>query len=68
MAEPDKKQASGYESPSVRGAMDAYYGRNARPHKFLSLTEEVKVDDLTDEEISEYFTGFMNEEDRKDWS
>ena len=57
-------------SPQDRGAADAYYGRPPRPHYFLGkthLSKEINEDNMSDQEIKEYYKGYNEEEDRKDW-
>ena len=57
-------------SPRDRGNMDAYYGRQPRPHYFVGktrLSKEIHEDGMSDEEINEYYKGYNEEEDRKDW-
>ena len=50
--------------------MDAYYGRPPRPHYFVGkthLSKEISEDNMSDQEIKEYYKGYNEEEDRKDW-
>ena len=57
-------------SPRDRGSADAYYGRPPRPHYFVGktrLSKEIHEDGMSDEEINEYYKGYNEEEDRKDW-
>jgi hypothetical protein len=57
-------------SPRDRGSADAYYGRQPRPHYFVGktrLSKEIHEDGMSDEEINEYYKGYNEEEDRKDW-
>ena len=57
-------------SPRDRGNMDAYYGRPPRPHYFVGkthLSKEISEDNMSDQEIKEYYKGYNEEEDRKDW-
>ena len=59
--------------PYDRGAADAYYRRPFKPHYYKGDTyssELVTEDDMTDEEILEYNTGFVEQVesgDFKDW-
>ena len=55
-------------SPEDRGVMDAYYGRDPDPHYFEGDTiTSPKRTDLTTQELSEYYDGYNNCTDRKDW-
>ena len=57
-------------SPRDRGSADAYYGRQPRPHYFVGkthLSKEINEDSMSDQEIKEYYKGYNEEEDRKDW-
>ena len=57
-------------SPRDRGSADAYYGRQPRPHYFVGKTRqslEITEDNMSDEEIQDYYKGFDEEDDRKDW-
>ena len=49
--------------PEDRGTMDAYYGREPDPHMF----EGTKRTALNTQELSEYYDGYNNCTDRKDW-
>ena len=59
--------------PYDRGAADAYYRRPFKPHYYKGDTynsELVTEDDMTDEELLEYNTGFTEQVesgDFKDW-
>jgi hypothetical protein len=59
--------------PYDRGSADSYYGRPFKPHYFLGATystPEVKLEDMTAEEIVAYTAGYRdNEADSnfKDW-
>ena len=51
-----------------RGSADAYYGRDPQPHYFEGATlASPKRTDLTTQEITEYYIGYNNCTDRKDW-
>ena len=55
-------------SPEDRGHMDAYYGRDPQPHYFEGDTlQSVKRTDLSCQEYLEYYQGYNNCTDRKDW-
>ena len=67
--EMDKRHGGPYD----RGSADAYYRRPFKPHYYKGATgssELVTEDDMTDEEILEYNTGFTEQVesgDFKDW-
>lgn len=67
--EMDKRHGGPYD----RGSADAYYQRPFKPHYYKGATgssELVTEDDMTDEEILEYNTGFVEQVesgDFKDW-
>lgn len=59
-------------SPWDRGEMDSYYRRGCLPHwrRNGSPLERVEKEDMTEQEIAEYYAGFeYNEEmgDNKDY-
>jgi hypothetical protein len=55
-------------SPEDRGAMDAYYGRDPDPHCHDGDTiNSPKRTDLSCQENLEYYQGYNNCTDRKDW-
>lgn len=57
-------------SPQDRGSADRYYGRPYNPHWYPSGTHKGKrigKDQMSNDEIAEYYYGFKNEENRKDW-
>lgn len=57
-------------SPMDRGSADAYYGRLEDPHWYPQGTyhgQRVGKEDMTDEQIMEYYDGYNNEQDRKEW-
>lgn len=57
-------------SPLDRGAADAYYGRSPSPHYWPNGTlkgYKVTRQDMTAEQIAEYFEGYDNQIDRKEW-
>jgi hypothetical protein len=63
-------------SPFVRGGMDSYYRRPRSPHCYvpgkndLGFDCQVRVEDLTEEEVKQYYAGFEENEDMgdyKDW-
>ncbi len=54
--------------PADRGSADAYYGRDADPHKYPDGTyngERVKLTDL--DEIEAYMRAYENEKERKEY-
>jgi len=55
-------------SPEDRGTMDAYYGRDPDPHCFEGnpLSSPRRID-LTTQELSEYYKGYITCTDRKEW-
>ena len=54
--------------PEDRGSADAYYGRDPQPHYFEGDTlQSVKRTDLSCQEYLEYYQGYNNCTDRKDW-
>jgi hypothetical protein len=59
--------------PYDRGSADSYYGRPFNPHYFLGATystPEVKLEDMTAEEIVAYTAGYRDNEadgNFKDW-
>ena len=57
-------------SPRDRGACDAYYGKPAKPHWWPSGTlkgQRIGAGDMTDEQVTSYYFGYLHEDDRKDW-
>lgn len=57
-------------SPRDRGSADAYYGRRPEPHYWPNGTlhgYKVTAEDMTAEEIADYYDGYDNEDNRKDW-
>ena len=55
-------------SAADRGAADAYYGRAMEPHYFEGGTYcSPRRTDLTNQELMEYFVGYNDCTDRKDW-
>lgn len=53
-----------------RGSADAYYGRAPDPHYYLGdthTTKRIGKEDMTQDEIDSYLTGYNQETDRKDW-
>lgn len=60
----------GHGSPYDRGSADRYYGRPANPHFYAGdtySTDKFDRHSMSDEEIAEYYKGYNEEEDRKDW-
>lgn len=56
--------------PYDRGSADAYYRRSPEPHYFVGSTgssERISEERMTPEEISAYFKGYNEEDDRKEW-
>jgi hypothetical protein len=56
-------------SPYDRGSSDAYYGRAPEPHFWLDPLgrKTVKKSKMTDRQIEEYYKGYEEEDDRKEW-
>lgn len=57
-------------SPQDRGSADAYYGRRPNPHWYPEGTgfgERIEECDMTVDQIKEYWYGYDNEDDRKEW-
>lgn len=55
-------------SPYDRGSADSYYRRRRLPHKWPEGTYHGKYVILTDpKEIEEYFLGYDENQDFKDW-
>lgn len=57
-------------SPMDRGSADAYYNRLPKPHYWPNGTlkgYKVTREDMTQEQIDEYYEGYNNQEDRKEW-
>ena len=56
-------------SPYDRGSSDAYYGRAPEPHLWLDPLgrKTVKKSKMTDKQIEEYYKGYEEEDDRKEW-
>ena len=50
-----------------RGRMDAYYGRPPRPHKWSDPLGRKEITDLSPQEIADYWRGYDEEDERKDW-
>lgn len=53
-----------------RGSSDAYYGRSPVPHYYVGnsfSSERISEEDMTQEEISAYYSGYEEEEDRKEY-
>jgi len=62
----DKRHGGPYD----RGSADRYYGRAFNPHFFKGATyisDEVKLEAMTADEITAYTVGFRDEKDRKNW-
>ena len=57
-------------SPSDRGSADAWYGRRPEPHWWPQGTyhgEKITEDQMTEEQIRDYWSAYENEDGRKDW-
>jgi len=57
-------------SPYDRGSCDAYYGRGCKPHHWPDGTNHgnrVDEEKMNKDQIKEYYAGFDEEDDRKDW-
>jgi hypothetical protein len=51
-----------------RGSADAYYHRGSNPHWYPAGSYKgERIVDLTQEEIEEYFVGYNQEQERKEW-
>jgi len=59
-----------YGGPYDRGSADRYYGRPFNPHYYKGnsySSELVSMEDMTQDEISDYTNGWNEEQDRKEW-
>jgi hypothetical protein len=56
--------AHGTKTPYTCGAMDAYYRWRVAtlPHKYV---KNERIEDLTPEEVKEYFKGYEEQDERK---
>lgn len=57
--------------PYDRGSCDAYYGRGYNPHMYEGdtyMSARYERDLMTKEDIAAYTAGFINTNDRKDWT
>ena len=62
----DKRHGSPYD----RGSADAYYHRPQDPHYYKKASyssDRVDKKDMSDEQKAEYFLGYYETTDRKDW-
>tara|TARA_R110000822_G_scaffold45142_2_gene120898 strand:+ start:498 stop:713 length:216 start_codon:yes stop_codon:yes gene_type:complete len=56
------------KSPYDRGSADAYYGRRPDPHWYPEgIVRGLRVTDMTEEQVADYYRGYEQEEDRKEW-
>ena len=56
--------------PYDRGSADYYYNRSYDPHYYEGSTymsKRIEAEDMTKEQIDEYFKGWSEEHDRKIW-
>lgn len=56
--------------PYDRGGADAYYQRPFKPHYFAGATystEQISVENMTEEEIAAYTAGYNDCDEVKDW-
>jgi len=47
--------------PFDRGSADSYYHRGVNPHYYVgatSFTDRIERDDMTDEEVKQYYAGY----------
>ena len=58
--------------PFDRGSADAYYRRRYNPHYIIHdkinntrISKRIERDEMTEDEIHEYYLGFVNQDDRK---
>lgn len=67
----EKSETVRHGGPFDRGSADSYYHRGERPHYYIgaSITSErVEKDDMTEQELLEYYAGFeYNETVNRDW-
>lgn len=67
----DKSETVRHGGPFDRGSADSYYHRGIQPHYYVgaSITSErVEKDDMTEQELLEYYAGFeYNETVNQDW-
>ena len=66
-----KSETVRHGGPFDRGSADSYYHRGIQPHYYVgaSITSErVEKDDMTEQELLEYYAGFeYNETVNQDW-
>lgn len=55
------------QSPYERGSADAYYRRPGRPHKWLDNLGRERAENLTAEEVAQYWRGFDEQTGEKEW-
>ena len=67
----EKSETVRHGGPFDRGSADSYYRRGLQPHYYVgaSITSErVEKDDMTGQELLEYYAGFeYNETVNQDW-
>ena len=67
----NKSETVRHGGPFDRGSADSYYHRGLQPHYYVgaSITSErVEKDDMTRQELLEYYAGFeYNETVNQDW-
>jgi hypothetical protein len=57
-----------YKSPYDCGSADAYYWRHPDPHWYPEgNVTGPRGTDMTDEQVADYYRGYEEEEDRKEW-
>ena len=56
------------KSPYDRGSADAYYRRRPDPHWYPEgNVTGPRITDMTDDQVADYYRGYEQEEDRKEW-
>lgn len=69
-ASPDIIFGHRHGGPYDRGSADRYYGRPFNPHYYKGdsyFSELVSMEDMTQDEITDYTNGWNEEWDRKEW-
>lgn len=67
----DKSETVRHGGPFDRGSADSYYHRGLQPHYYVGasiFSERVEKDDMTEQQLLEYYAGFeYNETINQDW-
>lgn len=66
----DPMKDSSRGSAKNRGEIDAYYGAQRRPHKYIYTRDTVfgeRIEDIGPEEVAAYNYGYDNQTDQKIW-